>query len=296
MSKEADYKTILATYEALDQQQKDFIVQKKIDTAMTVDKWLKFFKRVNLLDTSVEALRKQRSGKTTLIFLSAGISLALGFFIHPLIYLLIIVSVVFGIISANKDSKLKKIDAENTFKDFVAPVLSMMSQDIAPQQKVAMAFEANRFTSKDRTAYNVLSNYPKIELSEYHKTWFNGSTTLADSTDVKFTFSTYKKEKKKTKYKTKGRTKVKRKEKIMLFVEFELSFDKNSYDLIPSYNKAIRKIKVLGALATKVKCGEKNNRIILKVKSGFLSQKVDAPSIPASLAVMGQAYQLVTHK
>lgn len=232
--KQNEAKLLIESVQSLNEEQQRFINEKKFSATLTAEKWMKFYKKLILLDEQVNTTLEEISKKEKWHFAATMISFGLGCII-VLPWLAAIVFLFYWLHYRRWKKRLQKIDVDDRLKSFVAPVTALMQQEMSPDTKIPLSlnmsvsncakeYEVDKQIVKDR-------GYPKLTVYFYKKPVLDGTFALIDDVVVDVSMYNYVRAKDITKKSRSGKIKYKSKYQYKTMVSIVMKFPKSSYNL-----------------------------------------------------------------
>lgn len=269
-------KEILKRIEGLLPEQKEFIYSKNYEATLSVDKWMRFFKKIVVLDNSVDEILETARKKKKWFMIATIVIFFISFgLFFPAVLLPISGGLwIFYIIRVKK---LNKVDIDNKCKNFVVPFIAIIKEDCTPRQKIALnvnfsAIENADFLISDEKLPN--KGYPKIRVLVYQKQWFSGNYQMLDNSFVSFSYERVLRVKKVTKKNPRGKIKFKKKSQERLLVNMIIKVDRTKYSLKPgTKNQNILYFPKYGNSKGLLRFNETDNQYVFKIKAGFIDRR-----------------------
>jgi hypothetical protein len=272
------------SYGSLNDQQKQFLREKQIDAEFPTDTWIAFLKGVASYDQHGDSLRKA-------IGWIAAIGIIVGFF--GAIFaesVAMLLFVMLGLIALAFYFILRKVDVPNTLREFVLPFITLIREDVAPDDTVHMQLDLRGGTKDDKkkSTENFEHLGRKIQQNFYNDSWMQGDTKLADGTALQWEIYDYIRERQITKRNPRGKTKTKTKYKVRRTFDVRVGLRGDEYAL-----NTAASAPTVGK--TSVKQGEKRN-VIRTRHSTIGTSLTDVPSMNDMMTPITAAYQRVSLK
>jgi len=295
-------KEVLKRLETFQPDQLDFIYSKKYAASLSADKWMRFFKKIVVLDNSVDELLVSSRKKRIWFMVASIICLFTSMLIIPAFILPI--TLVLMIIFWVRESKFKKIDIDNKCKNFIVPFIAMLKQDCAPNQKIKLDINFLRLDTPEFLISDEKlpgKGYPKVRVLFYKKKWLSGSYQMIDKTDISFDFERVFRLKKVTKKNYRGKIKYKQKQQHKLLVNMLIKIDKNQYSLKPGFKMQKQIVfNKFGNSKGLISCSDSGDNYVFKLKASFIDRRAQDKEffLPAEDAsgLIANVYNLVTPK
>ena len=227
---------VIQVWRSLNAEQKQILVDKRIDTSRSVDELLALMKPLASCDTLGDKSRTK-----------LGCSFALGIVISivALIFLGNVAGMFglgIGLLFVAATIALgyfyfwtKKIDISNNFRQFVLPVFSVFREDIDSTKPVNLKLDLSSPTHKSKMqsegAPYSKGVYHKIIDSVYRDPWMTAEAVLVDGTKVSWSVTDVIRERKKTKRNPRGKYKTKTKYSKKTNLEVTVGLRKKMYDV-----------------------------------------------------------------
>lgn len=283
-----------AQYRALSQEQQDFIGNAQKKFVKTPDELLTFFKPMAKFDKTCDEGRSQL-GTFAII---SGILSFFGIFAiaglaedYPIVIALEVVMILATIVFLFIRWRLSKIDIHNNLREFVVPVVNLIGQDMAADQKIDLNLDLRgklldsklKDTRKDNPGW---FSYPKTTTRIYEDPWFKLTGALVDGSRLAISVADMVTRIDRTYRSRSNKIKSKTKYKIKHEILASLALRHKNY--------AIADESQLAALGEglKHKDGEKRQIICLKdsLKTNDLEAHVDPQRC---LALLGKIFMTV---
>lgn len=243
----------------LSQVEKDLVTTKTLSGRFSAQKLRSTFSELMALDAENDAIRTEIVKKQSKLFKYALLSGIIGailtfsfFFIGGLAFF------IFYIPSRKlkkRHIELTKIDITNSFKESLLPIVSVISQDIAQDEKLKIDF-SGRYAMSSEFHVNKIAREGRYgkEINTYHFPWLSIQTVLVDGTILNFNCSKHIQDVHVAKRSRSGKYKTKRKYKVKNIFNLRLDLPKDKYVLTGR--------KTANAVSSEV-----GDKIILKSKS-----------------------------
>jgi hypothetical protein len=272
------------SYGSLNDQQKQFLREKRIDAELPTDAWISFMKGVASYDQHGDAMRKA-------IGWIAAIGIIIGFFgaIFAESAAMLLFAMV-GLIALAFYFVLRRVDVPNILREFVLPFITLIREDVAPDDMVHMQLDLRGGTKEEKRkgTDNFEHLGRKIQQKFYNDPWMQGDTKLADGTALQWEISDYIRERQVTKRNPRGKIKVKTKYKVRRTFDVRVGLRGDEYALnATATNPAGGK--------QSVKQGEKRN-VIRTRHSTIGTSLTDVPSMNDLMTPITAAYKRVSLK
>lgn len=269
-------KEILKRIEGLLPEQKEFIYSKNYEDALSADKWMRFFKKIIVLDNSVDEILEMAKKRKKWFMIATIVIFFISFgLFFPAVLLPISGGIwLFYIIRVKR---FKKIDIDNKCKSFVIPFIAIIKEDCGPKQKIALnvnfsPVENPGFLISDEKLPN--KGYPKVRILVFQKQWFSGSYQMLDNSTVNFSFERVLRVKKVTKKNPRGKIKFKKKSQERLLVNCIIKIDKTKYAIKPgAKNQHILYFPRYGNSKGLIRFNETDKQYVFKIKAGFIDRR-----------------------
>lgn len=229
----------------LDQLEKDLITTKTLSGRFSPKKLRSSFSGLIALDSENDALRAEITKKQSKLFkyaLLAGIIGAVVTF--GMFFWGAAAFFIFYLPSRKlkkKNLELSKINIDNSFQESLLPIVSIISQDIAQNEKMKIYFSGEYAMSSEFLVNKIEreGRYGK-EITSYNFPWLSIQTTLVDGAILTFSCTKHIQKIHVAKRSRSGKYKTKTKQKIKNILNVRLDLPKNKYIL--SGHKAVNAI------------------------------------------------------
>jgi hypothetical protein len=272
------------SYGSLNDQQKQFLREKKIDAEFPTDTWIAFLKGVAGYDQQGDSLRKT-------IGWIAAIGIIIGFFgaIFAESTAMLLFAMV-GLIALAFYFVLRRVDVPNSLREFILPFMTLIREDVAPDDVVHMQLDLRGGTKEEKrkSTDNFENHGRKIQQKFYNDPWMHGETKLADGTALQWDISDYIRERQITKRNPRGKIKVKTKYKVRRTFDVRVGLRGDEYAL-----NAAPSAPADGKQS--VKQGEKRN-VIRTRHSTIGTSLTDVPNMNDMMGPITAAYRRVSLK
>jgi hypothetical protein len=263
---------VVQAWRSLNAEQKQILVEKRIDASRSVDELLALMKPLAACDTMADKVRT----KLGCSFALAIVVTVAAFFV--LTNVSFAVAVIGGLALLAIAGTLgffyfwtKKIDVSNNFREFAVPVLSVFREDFDATRPVHIQVDLSSPTHKSKlqseSAPYKHGVYHKVIDSMYHDPWMAAEAVLVDGTKLSWTVTDSIRERKKTKRNARGKYKTKTKYSKKTNIEVTLGLRKKTYDV---------------AAPAEAELSGDEKRSVVKVERQVRSESLD-PVVPRAL-------------
>jgi len=229
----------LQIYKSLDDEQKAFVREKKIEKNYRIKRWLEFFEKVAEMDMRSDAFRDKSFKYLIGLGVVGFLLLILGSGFLPGLILLAALSIVFSFLLW-LFFQHKKIDLENHFRLTIVPLLSILKEEIDNDTKLYVAVDCSDQMAKEKVQRVVepeSKTMPYFTATYYKNPWFYIEGTMKDGTYISMNFEDLIRKKDITKRGSRGKVKTKNKFKIVHKIKITMHFSKATYHSRGSHNK-----------------------------------------------------------
>jgi hypothetical protein len=220
-------------YNKLNDEQKKFVSEKKIEASYKTKHWLELLKNVALMDRLGDSSRGAKQVWAWVLMVVGVILFFIGFGFPPLLIVALIMIIV-AIILFVQVSKLNQLDLRNNFREFVVPLLVLLKEETNDEEKISLKMEFKKPLDKSYLVQNIPNSnrgYPKVVTDIYKIPWMEGSAKMNDGTTIYWSFEDVICQKKVTKQNARGKIKVKTKNKVKHDIGLKMDVPKASYEL-----------------------------------------------------------------
>jgi len=228
--------SVIQVWRSLNAEQKQILVDKRIDASRSVDELLALMKPLAACDTLAD---KSRTKLGCSFALAIVITIVAFFFLTNVSFA---VAVIGGLVLAAVAIALgyfyfwtKKIDISNNFRQFVIPVLSVFREDIDPGRPVNIKLDLSSPTHKTKLQSESEPYkhgvYHKVIDSIYRDPWMEADAVLVDGTKLSWSVTDVIRERKKTKRNARGKYKTKTKYSKKTNLEVSVGLRRKTYDV-----------------------------------------------------------------
>lgn len=228
--------SVIQVWRSLNAEQKQILVDKRIDASRPVDELLTLMKPLAACDTLADKARTK---------FGCSFALAIVVTIFGGIFLLNVGGIVGGIVGLLLVAVtitlgyfyfwMKKIDISNNFRQFVLPVLSVFREDIDASKPVTIKLDLSSPTHKSKqqseSAPYSKGVYHKVIDCIYRDPWMTAEAVLVDGTKLSWSVTDVIRERKKTKRNPRGKYKTKTKYSKKTNLEVTVGLRKKMYDV-----------------------------------------------------------------
>lgn len=282
--------------EALDEAQRAFAHDKRIDRRLTPREWLRFFDGVVRFDERADAYL-ERSGCLIAFGWLVAIGLLLvayatwdsgapwavpalsgaggGGLLAWLVYV------------GRQRERLKQAELRNDLRLFVVPLLRVLARDVEPGGRVRLALDLTRRLKPERQAGPTTAatdGWPKVWTTFYEIPWLQGEAPLAGGATLRFSITDFVRHRKVKKRNPRGKIKQKNKYKLKRAMDVHLTLPTDTWE-----------IRAPGGGGVRVRTGAKRHQIRAR---GVVTQRslTDAMPLHPFLARIGAAFAPVRLK
>lgn len=144
---------------------------------------------------------------------------------------------------------LRSKDVPNTCRDFVHPVLTLLGEDVAPDQSLHLQLDLSNSCDKTKLAPEQPENrkkkgYPKVHTTVYLNDWLHLEAPLADKSRLEIDIVDRVRKVRKTKRSASGKIKTKTKYKVKCLLEANLGARTDEYRAETGGSTRGRKVRV----------------------------------------------------
>lgn len=223
----------LKIYDTLDEEQKLFIREKKIEKNYKPKRWLELFDKISEMDKFSDEFRK----KSLIYMIILGFIMFLTFifamesFIALMIFLIPLSTFVVLYLLFKKH---KLIDIENHFRLTLVPLLSILKEEMDVDDKLYLSIDCSNQESKEKITKIIepsSKNMPYFTTTYFKNPWLYMEGKFRDGTLISLNFEDTIRKKDITKRSSRGKVKTKSKYKIVHKIKISLQFPKDRYQL-----------------------------------------------------------------
>ncbi|MDQ3134038.1 MAG: hypothetical protein M3Q76_04415 [Acidobacteriota bacterium] len=225
----------LASYRALNAEQKQLLRVKQIAAELTPDEWLTLLKPVAAYDTSGD-----RARTLAVVLLVISIPMLFGsIFLYAVLsilgILLTLVALALLVLSIVIYVSTRRLNLEADLGKFVLPLIAVVREDVRPGERLRLRMDLRGGTIKEKqtseSAPYEKHPYRKIVDTFYTDPWMDGQTTFADGARVQWQLIDQIRQTQKTKRNARGKTKTKTKRKQRTHLSVQLALPEKDYNL-----------------------------------------------------------------
>lgn len=277
------YTEAKALYDQFDEAQLTFLKSKTLEGSYTPRKWLKMLQKLAKFDELADKARSKSLGK---IFLWGFLTLIALFFTFIFIVPILLAGW-FGYLAYKnwkQNQFLKGQDLRNQFRQFLVPLIQILREESAEQEKLYLKLnlndpmsQQNHFDFQERKG----PGYPKLKDNFYRSSWLEANIKLRDQSTLNLALEDVIRKRRVTKVGSSGKVKTKTKTKVKHLANVKVAFPKSQYQLSANRNPNV-------ALA------ENGNQMMIKWKQKYTSYSVE-DNIPLNELVkaISQTYKQV---
>ena len=229
--------SVVQAWRSLSAEQKQILVDKRIDANRSVDELLALMKPLAACDTMADKVRTKLGCSFALAILLTIVGFFVlinvaGFTVGVILALVLLaVAIALGFFYF----WTKKIDVSNNFRQFAVPVLSVFREDIDATKPVHIQLDLSSPTDKSKlqseSAPYASGVYHKVIDSMYRDPWMSAEAVLVDGSKLSWSVTDSIRERKKTKRNPRGKYKTKTKYSKKTNLEVTLKMRKKTYDV-----------------------------------------------------------------
>lgn len=258
-----------------------------IDTALTAEGWIDFLNPLAAFDKAGDAKR----GPTGC---AAGIFLLVTFIavvtIPPPYIGVAVAPLVAAIYLFLRWRKMKKQDIPNALREFVLPLVSVLREDVDPNEPVHLKLDlrGGTFAAKKQRSQTVNDKgYPKVSLDFYSDPWMLGEAKLVDGSTVSWEIQDEIRQRNVTKRNPRGKIKHKVKYKVRRTMDARIAFPSSDFKISGSTDGRNEGLRI------RLKEGEK--RKVFQTRRRTVGTTIDtSPDVAELLGLITSAYGRVS--
>ena len=225
----------LASYRALNAEQKQLLRVKQIAAERTPDEWLALLKPVAAYDTSGD-----RARTLTVVLMVISILMLLGIiFLYDVMSVVGILLALFALallaLSIVIYVSTRRLNLEADLGKFVLPLIAVLREDVRPGERLRLRMDLRGGTIKEKqtseSAPYAKPPYREVVDTFYTDPWMDGQTTFADGGRVQWQIVDQIRQTQKTKRNARGKTKTKTKRKQRTHLSVQLALPEKDYTL-----------------------------------------------------------------
>ncbi|MEO1049338.1 MAG: hypothetical protein AAFX87_01840 [Bacteroidota bacterium] len=237
-------------YNALSEQQKQFIKEKTISATFKVGKWLAFLNKASAYDALGDKEIKTWGTRALWSFIVAFISLFLIGVTLGFSLILTALLIAFGIFSLVRRKQLKNKDISNYLRMFLIPVLHVMKEKAGEDTKMAASLD---FRNPRKALAPEKSKVGVRKLKLYQPKYIIAKVELKDSALLEVVIADDVKDFSWTKTNARGKTKFKNKTKYVHYCFIKMTLPKSEYKWLGEPSERVTVIDHNGDYIAKMK-------------------------------------------
>ncbi len=258
-----------------------------IDSALTAEGWIDFLNPLAAFDKAGDAKR----GPTGC---AAGILLLVTFVaavaIPPPYIGVAVVPLIAAVVLFMRWRKMKKQDIPNSLREFVLPLVSVLREDVDPNEPVHLKLDLRGGTvaaKKQRSETLNDKGYPKVSLDFYSDAWMSGEAKLVDGSTVSWEILDEIRQRNVTKRNPRGKIKHKVKYKVRRTMDARVAIPSSDFKMTGSTDGRNEGLRI------RVKQGDKRN--VFQTRRRTIATTVDtSPDVAELLGLITSAYGRVS--
>ncbi|MEM7371073.1 MAG: hypothetical protein AAF587_20835 [Bacteroidota bacterium] len=277
------YTEARALYDQFDEAQLQFLTTKTLEGSHTPRKWLKILQKLAKFD---ELADKSRSKSMRKIFLWGFLSVFTFIFTFILIFPILLAAWFAYLAYKNwkQHQFLKGQDLRNQFRKFLVPLIQILREESAEQEKLYLKLDLNHpLSQQNHVDFQERKGpgYPKFKENYYRSSWLNMSIKLRDQSMLSLALEDVIRKRQVTKTGSSGKIKTKTKTKVKHLASVKVGFPKVQYQPAADRNP-------------EVVFSEDANLMLIKWKQKYTSSSIE-DNIPLSELVkaISQTYKQV---
>ncbi|OGK07754.1 MAG: hypothetical protein A2W80_06185 [Candidatus Riflebacteria bacterium GWC2_50_8] len=284
----------ISKYQKLSPEQRSFIGNAQRKFCSTPAELLEFFKPMAVYDKSCDEARAQLLNFVILCGVLSFLGLiAIGVLSEDMPMVIPIVGIIFLMIfpALILRWRLGRVDIHNNLREFVVPMVNLIGQDTAAEQKINLELDLSgkklegklRTRTKDDPGWLA---YPKTTTSIYDDPWFRMTTDLVDGSKLMLTIDDQITTIDRTYKSISGKIKSKSKAKVKHMIRASLALKHKKY--------AIASQNDLQSFGHELKLKDGANRQVFCLKQTVKTDDIDAFVDPQlCVALLGRIFMNV---